>query len=88
MTFDPNLTQRIAAMAKRRVIPRHQWASRARDYSTIALALSAAIIAAWSAVPADWIVHLPTEWVARGTGLLSLAGLIGKFLTQPRDPAP
>jgi len=83
--FDPNLTQRIVSGAKKRVIPRNQWASRAKDYSTIALGLSAAIVAAWSTVPADWVAFLPVEWVAKGTGLLSLAGLVGKFLTQPGD---
>lgn len=83
--FDPNLTQRIVSGAKKRVIPRNQWASRAKDYSTIALGLSAAIVAAWSTLPADWIAFLPTEWVAKGTGMLSLAGLVGKFLTQPGD---
>lgn len=85
MTFNPNLTQRIVAGAKRRVVPRSQWRSRAKDYSTIALALSAGIVAAWSTLPADWLQHLPTEWVAKGTGLLSLAGLVGKFLTQPGE---
>ncbi len=83
--FDPNLTQRIVSGAKKRVIPRNQWASRAKDYSTIALGLSAAIVAAWTTLPADWIAFLPTEWVAKGTGMLSLAGLVGKFLTQPGD---
>jgi len=81
--FDPNLTQRIVSGAKKRVIPRNQWASRAKDYSTIALGLSAAIVAAWSTLPADWTAHLPTAWVARGTGLLSMLGLVGKFLVQP-----
>lgn len=83
--FDHNLTQRIVSGAKKRVIPRNQWASRAKDYSTIALGLSAAIVAAWTTLPADWIAFLPTEWVAKGTGMLSLAGLVGKFLTQPGD---
>lgn len=80
MTFEPNLTQRIVARAKRRVIP--NWRSRLTDYSTIALGLSAAIVAAWSTVPADWVAFLPVAWVAKGTGLLSLLGLVGKFLTQ------
>lgn len=83
--FDPNLTQRIVSGAKKRVIPRNQWKSRAKDYSTIALGLSAAIVAAWTTLPADWVAFLPVEWVAKGTGLLSLAGLVGKFLTQPGD---
>jgi hypothetical protein len=58
------------------------WRSRLRDYSTIALALSAGIVAAWSALPGDWLAHLPTAWVARCTGVLSLLGLIGKFVVQ------
>jgi hypothetical protein len=81
MTFDPGLTQRIVRKAKSRIVP--NWRSRLTDYSTIMLGLSAAIVAAWSTLPADWMAHLPTEWVAKGTGLLSLAGLVGKFLTQP-----
>lgn len=83
MTFEPNLTQRIVRRAKARVVPRNQWKSRAKDYSTIALGLSAAIVAAWSTVPAAWVAFLPVEWIAKGTGVLSLLGLIGKFLTQP-----
>lgn len=80
MNFDPNVTQRIGAAVKRRVIP--NWRSRLSDYSTIALAVSASTIALWSTLPADWLQHLPTEWVAKGTGLVSLLGLIGKFLNQ------
>ena len=55
------------------------------DYSTIALALSAAIVAMWSTLPADWTAYLPTAWVARGTGLLSMLGLVGKFLVQGKQ---
>lgn len=80
MTFEPNLTQRIVAKAKGHIIP--NWRSRLTDYSTIALALSAAIVAMWTTLPADWVAHLPTAWVARGTGVLSLLGLIGKFVVQ------
>ena len=79
MTFDPNKT--IVARVKRRIIP--NWRSRLSDYSTVALALSAGIVATWSTLPADWLAFLPTAWVAKGTGLLSLAGLIGKFVHQP-----
>ncbi len=79
MTFDPNKT--IVARLKRRVIP--NWRSRLTDYSTVALALSASIIALWSTLPADWLAHLPTKLVAQGTGLISLFGLVGKFLHQP-----
>jgi hypothetical protein len=78
MTFDPNKT--IVARLRRRVIP--NWRSRLSDFSTIALALSASIIALWSTLPADWLAFLPTEWVAKGTGLISLAGLFGKFVNQ------
>jgi hypothetical protein len=79
--FQPNMTQRIVASAKRRVIP--NWRSRLSDYSTVALALSAGIVAMWSTLPADWLQHLPTAWVARLTGAISLFGLVGKFLQQP-----
>ena len=56
--------------------------SRLKDYSTIALALSAAIVAVWATFPADWLKFLPTEWVARATGGVSLFGLLGKFVKQ------
>ena len=79
MTFDPNKT--IVARLRRRVIP--NWRSRLSDYSTVALAVSAATIALWSTLPADWLAFLPTAWVARATGLVSLFGLVGKFLQQP-----
>lgn len=58
------------------------WRSRLSDYSTIALAVSAATIALWSTLPQDWLQHLPTEWVARATGVVSLFGLLGKFVKQ------
>lgn len=64
-----------------KIIP--DWRSRITDYSTVALALSAGIMASWSAMPADWLQHLPTEWVARVTGGISLLGLVGKFIVQP-----
>ncbi len=83
MTFDPNMTQRVTAAVKRRVIP--NWRSRLGDYSTIALAVSASTIALWSTLPADWLQHLPTAWVAKGTGIVSVLGLVGKFLNQGRD---
>ena len=59
--------------------------SRLKDYSTVALALSAGIIAVWATFPADWLKFLPTEWVAKGTGLLSLWGLVGKFIDQGKE---
>jgi hypothetical protein len=60
--------------------------SRLKDFSTIALALSAAIVGVWATFPADWLKFLPTEWVAKGTGVLSLWGLIGKFIVQGSPP--
>lgn len=80
MNFEPNMTQRIGAAVKKKVIP--NWRSRLGDYSTIALAVSASTIALWSTLPADWLQHLPTAWVAKGTGIVSLLGLVGKFLNQ------
>jgi len=77
MTFDPNKT--IARM-RRRVVP--DWKSRLRDYSTIALGLGAAIVAAWIALPDDLKAHLPVDWVARVVGGLNALGLAGKFVVQ------
>ena len=84
MTFEPNLTQRIITSAKSRVIP--NWRSRLRDYSTIALALGAATVAAWTALPGDLKAHLPTEYVAWLVGALNAFGLGGKFLVQGPPP--
>ena len=56
--------------------------SRLKDYSTVALALSAAVVAVWATFPADWLQFLPTAWVARITGALSALGLVGKFVVQ------
>lgn len=64
------------------------WRSRLTDWSTIALALGAAVIALWQTLPGDWLAFLPTAWVARGTGVISLLGLIGKFTIQPGKHKP
>jgi len=64
-----------------KIIP--DWRSRITDYSTVALALSAGIVGVWATFPADWLQFLPTAWVARITGAVSLFGLVGKFLVQP-----
>jgi len=87
MTFNPSVTQRITAAAKRRVIK--DWRSRLKDYSTISLAFSTAVAAAWSALPADWLAFLPVAWVARAIGVITALGLAGKFLVQepPKDDA-
>lgn len=58
------------------------WRSRLRDYSTLALALGASIVAAWIALPDDLKAHLPTDWVARVVGALNALGLAGKFVVQ------
>lgn len=60
----------------------NNWRSRLSDYSTVALSVSAATIALWSTLPADWLQWLPTAWVARATGVVSLFGLVGKFVRQ------
>ena len=78
MTFDPNRT--ISARIRRRVVK--DWRSRLKDWSTIALGLSAGIVATWMTFPADWLAFLPVEWVAKGTGALSALGLVAKFIVQ------
>lgn len=78
MTFDPNKT--IAARVKRRIVK--DWRSRLSDWSTIALGLSAGIVATWMTFPADFLTFLPVEWVAKGTGALSALGLVAKFIVQ------
>jgi hypothetical protein len=88
MTFEPNLTQRIVAKAKRRVIP--NWKTRLKDYSTIALGLttmvSSAMLAAWAVIPLEWKAALPKDailYLASVYMVLGTFGGIGKFLTQP-----
>ena len=78
MTFDPNKT--ISARVRSRIVK--DWRSRLRDWSTIALALGAAIVAAWIAMPEDLKAHLPVDWVARVVGALNALGLAGKFVIQ------
>lgn len=78
MTFDPNKT--IVARVKRRIVP--NWRSRVRDWSTIMLALSAAVATTWATFPAEWLKFLPVEWVAKGVGMLSAIGLVSKFVIQ------
>jgi hypothetical protein len=80
MTFDPNMTQRMKAAVKRRVVK--DWRSRLRDYSTIALGAGAAIVAAWIALPEDLKAHLPVDIVAQIVGGLNALGLAGKFVVQ------
>mgnify|MGYP003554685591 FL=1 len=78
MTFDPNKT--ISARVRRRIVK--DWRSRLSDWSTIALGLSAGIVATWMTFPADFLAFLPVEWVAKGTGALSALGLVAKFIVQ------
>ena len=78
MTFDPNKT--ISARVRRRIVK--DWRSRLSDWSTIALGLSAGIVATWMTFPADFLAVLPVEWVAKGTGALSALGLVAKFIVQ------
>ena len=77
-TFDPNKT--ISARVRRRIVK--DWRSRLSDWSTIALGLSAGIVATWMTFPADFLAFLPVEWVAKGTGALSALGLVAKFIVQ------
>ncbi len=82
--FDPNLTQRVKAAVKRRVIP--NWRSRLSDYSTIALASLTGLVGIWVLIPDD-IKATFAPWVAIWFGRLILGlgawGTIGKFLNQP-----
>jgi hypothetical protein len=83
--FEPNLTQRIITGAKRRVVPRRQWASRAKDYSTILA--SAGFV--WEVIikPA-YGADLPPWLVAELTKFLFVAAGISKFIVQGKPPEP
>jgi hypothetical protein len=63
----------------------NNWRSRLSDYSTISLAFSTAVAMSWSALPADWLAHLPVEWVARSIGAITALGLLGKFVSQEKQ---
>jgi len=84
MSFDPNMTQRIVAKAKRRLVP--NWRSRLSDYSTRALALGTAGAAAWVAMPASLQSQLPAQYVAWALGALNAFGLVSKFVIQGPIP--
>lgn len=79
MTFEPGMTQRIVAGAKRRVVPRSQWKSRAKDYSTIFI--SATFL--WEAIikPA-YGADLPAWLVVELTKALVVSAGIAKFIRQ------
>lgn len=81
MTFDPAKT--ISARVRRRIV--RDWRSRLSDYSTLALGIGAAIVAAWIALPDDLKAHLPVDWVARVVGGLNAFGLAGKFIRQGKQ---
>jgi hypothetical protein len=81
--FNPNLTQRLMAGAKRRIVPRKQWKSRAKDYSTILIA--AGFI--WETIikPA-YGGDLPAWVVTELTKALFVAAAISKFVIQGMPP--
>lgn len=90
MTFNPNLTQRIVAKAKGRIIP--NWRSRLKDYSTIALGLvttlASSMAVAWVGMPDAWKEEIPKDlilYVACAYMVIGGFGGIGKFLTQPEQ---
>ena len=91
MTFEPHLTQRIVAGAKRRVIPRSQWKARANDYSSRALAACATLPVAWQMAPDEWKALVPAPVLLNAIYVISaiaFAGWVGKFLTQPSNQPP
>lgn len=80
------MTANILHKVGQRVVP--QWRDRLKDYSTIALALGTATVAAWSVLPADLKMFLPTQYVAWMVGALNALGLCGKFVVQtPKEPS-
>lgn len=82
---NPNLTQRIVARAKRRIIP--DWRSRINDYSTRALAVIVALAGGYSGAEAAGMTnHIPKVLIDHGVtaiAILGVLGVIGKFMTQP-----
>jgi len=86
--FKPNISQRILLKAKSKVV--HDWRRRLKDFSTIALALSTALLAAWQVYPDDLKAGLPpnfVHWLNYAMGGILIWGLVGKFIVQGDAPA-
>jgi hypothetical protein len=84
--FNPDLTTRLKVAVKKRVIPREQWKSRAKDLSAICLAAGAGLVGLWMAFPEDLKTHIPAQVVAWTVGGLNVIGWFGKFVTgTPRE---
>ena len=66
------------------IIP--DWRPALSHYSTKALALGAAIQAAWAVMPDDFKAGLgqgAVTWIAWATAAILAFGLVGKFIEQP-----
>ena len=60
-----------------------------RHFSTWALAVSSALLGAWSMFPEDLKSALgpeATTWVSRVILAVTIWGLVGKFIAQPEKP--
>ena len=78
--FNPNVTQRVKAAVRKRIVK--DWKSRLRDFSTIALGLGVALAGAWAVFPTDLKAFVPAQYVAWAIGALNAWGLVGKFILQ------
>lgn len=60
------------------------WKKALGHFSTMALTLSAGITATWLAVPEELKVLIPQKEMAIVTGIVAVAGLVGKFIDQKK----
>lgn len=87
MSFDPGQTTRIlVAKAKRRVIPRDQWKSRASDWSAIMLAAVAAWQGLQALIPPEVWALLPAQAKWAVPFAFGVLGWVAKFIKQRVEP--
>lgn len=80
MTFDPDITQRVAVAVRRRVVK--DWRSRLRDFST--WGIFAAL--AWETMRGIWGDYIPRDVADIVTKLALTFAAVGKFIHQGHIP--
>lgn len=80
-TFEPNLTQRIKAKAKSRLVP--NWRARLDDYSTRIAKWGALLQGALLLLPASTTKHLPADIGGYLAVLMFILVGAAKIITEP-----
>lgn len=79
--FDPNLTQRVAAAAKARIVP--DWRTRLKDYSSWGIAIALL----WETIIMGiWGEYIPPDVRAIVTKVSLTFAAVGKFIIQGNVP--